>query len=558
MKDDEATVSPPSLQEFVIQRPMAEGCLPTVETGFTNLTHVRGDSGTMVMIQLQPQHLHLLDQSVLLPLLTKIMETSQYTFALASATSPQEQQAIIQASAIEQARIPKLLLRQEQEQLDETTMTAPSPTTTPSAHNSVFERSKYIPLRLSLSERKMLRLVEASMNCCDYTSLVDVPSTRLSKNKRTHAQLKGITSVLRGLVTACDYAAGQKLASGDSEFSQYQPFLCQMLEIARRHKIMNPEKMRTEYGQLVYLLQDAVQQAEHLGFSVQSPIETVYKFLQERGGLALLSDKWVETATEEILADKKTRSQIQMEIQRKERAVSSLKRKYASSQLTSDEIHLCLYSICDNNSFLNSNRVPIDKIIQFLSKHFSPTEIPKGYSLSIVSGQEGARLSHNHERQYSFALQSLTLWRDIIDDMFRLWAMAEQDLLSESVGYSLQDTGQGMQRVQQSPRTYKAMQQILVRVQGKVQQWVGSSVIHLGDHNVPNSLSFIDKYTQGKNRTKERIQRIQYRLVYRSSKRLWRSSHALTHTLDHSFCYNTSSSYFGSYCRLFGKSRKVV
>jgi len=81
--------------------------------------------------------------------------------------------------------------------------------------------------------------------------------------------------------------------------------------------------------------------------------------------------------------------------------------------------------------------------------------------------------------------------------MFRLWHMAEEDLLSASVTYALTDTGQGYQRVQQSPRTYKAMQQILARVQGKVKQWVGSSVIHLGDHNVPNALSFIDKYTQG-------------------------------------------------------------
>ena len=151
----------------------------------------------------------------------------------------------------------------------------------------------------------------------------------------------------------------------------------------------------------------------------------------------------------------------------------------------------------DNNSFLNSNRVPIDKIIAYLQDFFEPSKIEKDYSLSIVSGQDGARLSHSHERQFYFALQSLTLWRDIIDDMFRLWAMAEEDLLSESVTYSLQDTGQGMQRVQQSPRTYKSMQKILSRVQGKVNQWVGSSVIHLGDHNVPNALSFIDKYTQG-------------------------------------------------------------
>ena len=75
--------------------------------------------------------------------------------------------------------------------------------------------------------------------------------------------------------------------------------------------------------------------------------------------------------------------------------------------------------------------------------------------------------------------------------------MAEEDLLSESVSYALQDTGQGFQRVQQSPRTYKSMQKILMRVQGKVSQWIGSNVIHLGDHNVPNALTFIDKYTQG-------------------------------------------------------------
>ena len=157
-----------------------------------------------------------------------------------------------------------------------------------------------------------------------------------------------------------------------------------------------------------------------------------------------------------------------------------------------------IYLFSDNDSFLNSNRVPIDKVIIYLQQFFSSSEIEDGYSLSIIDGQDGSRLSHSHERQYYFALQSLTLWRDIIDDMFRLWAMAEEDLLSESVSYVLQDTGQGFQRVQQSPQTYRSMQKILSRVQAKVNQWVGSNVIHLGDHNVPNSLTFIDKYTQGK------------------------------------------------------------
>lgn len=141
---------------------------------------------------------------------------------------------------------------------------------------------------------------------------------------------------------------------------------------------------------------------------------------------------------------------------------------------------------------MNSNRVPVDKVIDFLKIHFSPNEIEEGYSLAIVSGEDGARLSHSHERQYYFALQSLTLWRDIIDDMFRLWAMAEEDLLNETITYSLQDTGQGLQRVQQSPRTYKAMQRIVTRVQALVGHWVGSTVIHMGDNNVANALVFID------------------------------------------------------------------
>lgn len=61
---------------------------------------------------------------------------------------------------------------------------------------------------------------------------------------------------------------------------------------------------------------------------------------------------------------------------------------------------------CDNDSFLNSNRVPIDKMIRYLEHYFSPdTPADDEYSLAISAGEDGARLTHSHARQYNFALQ---------------------------------------------------------------------------------------------------------------------------------------------------------
>jgi hypothetical protein len=78
-------------------------------------------------------------------------------------------------------------------------------------------------------------------------------------------------------------------------------------------------------------------------------------------------------------------------------------------------------------------------------------------------------------------------------DFFHLWSLAEQDLLSETVRYRLMDTGQGLNRVQGAPKTSRMMHSILNRAQKSVGSWVGSSVIHLGDRDVPNALNFIGK-----------------------------------------------------------------
>jgi hypothetical protein len=79
---------------------------------------------------------------------------------------------------------------------------------------------------------------------------------------------------------------------------------------------MNPATMRTEYGKLIYLLQDFVRlQADgHLdgvfvkNISLIAPIQTVYTFLEQRQGLGMLEDKWITVATEEILALGKSRT----------------------------------------------------------------------------------------------------------------------------------------------------------------------------------------------------------------------------------------------------------
>ena len=101
-----------------------------------------------------------------------------------------------------------------------------------------IERSKYIPLRLTLDERKVLRLVQAALNVSDYTDKVDILCFEY-KTKRMAAQLKDICAILSGLVIANDYSKGQQLLK-DKEFSDFSEYFQNVFEIGRRHKIMNP------------------------------------------------------------------------------------------------------------------------------------------------------------------------------------------------------------------------------------------------------------------------------------------------------------------------------
>lgn len=118
------------------------------------------------------------------------------------------------------------------------------------------------------------------------------------------------------------------------------------------------------------------------------------------------------------------------------------------------------------------------------------------FPIDIRNGSNGARLTHPHETQVVFVSQTLQLWIIILSRMFQLWYSADLDLTS-GASYQLADTGQGLNRVQSAPTVAQVMQACLTQAQNASEfQWIGSSVIHLGDAYVPNALVFIDKYCQ--------------------------------------------------------------
>ena len=149
-------------------------------------------------------------------------------------------------------------------------------------------RAKYIPVRLSYEERKHLRQCQALMRGHEYTQTVDGKKHK-SEARRSHAKVKSIASVLTGMITVLNAEAGAKIARS-KDFARYRKAIQTLFEIARRYKIMNPDRMRGEYGKMLYLLQDCAQAdlTEQLGFQVVVPVKTVYDILEEGGGLAML------------------------------------------------------------------------------------------------------------------------------------------------------------------------------------------------------------------------------------------------------------------------------
>ncbi|KAK2950415.1 putative UPF0652 like protein [Blattamonas nauphoetae] len=480
--------------------------------------------------------------------------------------------------------------------------TVPPSVLPPSVKYRWIVRAATIPLRLDEGEKSDLDILEAALNVSEYTDHIDVYS-RGDKSLKIVKYFEELCAIVSGLAISRHYKTGQQLVK-DKQFSKYADFFQHMFEVGRRYKVMNPDKMRTTYGKLIYAMMDInlPQVQRTLGFSCNSPIYTVHRFCEEKGILDMLNEDEMDIATREITGDQKSRETIQQELQEKEQAINNLIQKYSMSgsktptplnphdetdqedvpeplsTATPDDVRRVIYSLADNTSFLRSNSEPCQRMLNLLFYYFDPNEnvikplvrqeqekhdkkqkekeeTPQNEDneeaddekdddgddnqvedesseeeprrgffqfwnqptvsssralagppsntfkakshLSIRAGAGGARLSHSHPTQFNYVKQTLLLWREILNEFFALWIIAENDLLAENNYYHLRDTGQGLNRMQSCPGTSRAMSKVMGRVMDHLKEpWVGLSVVHLGDSNVPNAFVFLDKYTQ--------------------------------------------------------------
>ena len=117
---------------------------------------------------------------------------------------------------------------------------------------------------------------------------------------------------------------------------------------------------------------------------------------------------------------------------------------------------------------LHVNHNPCNTMLSYLTNYFHPTTASNStLSLAIHSSRDGTRLSHDHTKLFAYVQQSLTLWHEILNK------------LSETVGYWLRDTGQGLNRVQAVLKTSRITHAILHKAWQSIGHWVGSTDIHM-------------------------------------------------------------------------------
>lgn len=354
----------------------------------------------------------------------------------------------------------------------------------------------HIPVRLSPQERKIQRLMRGIILASCYTDKVDCFAA-LNGN-RDLIVAKELSNTLTGLIVGLDLKEAHRFLE-EREFDPYRTAIQTAIETSRRYKIMNPDLLRTDYVKFLYMVQDAVQidsVVDMLGFSVVKPLKTVGQLCKKEGIHDLLKDNRLPLCVTPI-PFLENRDALNRCLRCKDVTVEEVAEDHArQSKCSVDTVTLAIRSLNDANCFANDNVKTIEILLKLLKENFSPNTCTSETNLAISEGHDGSRLTHSHSQQYAFVLQSLTLWKNICRNMYSLWSLAEEDILSPHEKYELRMTGQGLQRVQKAPKLFRAVQELLQETKKEIGTWVGSEYIHLGDDQVPNAFHFIDKYGQ--------------------------------------------------------------
>ena len=267
---------------------------------------------------------------------------------------------------------------QAEEQTRESSSSGTKPTPGGALRARLLLSAQWIPVRISPQDRVYLRLLEGALEVSEYTDKVDVVrgwGWRNSKQDTIRDQISDLLQLLLGLVVAGNYKEGTNLVSG-GDMQQNAAFFQKVLEIGRRFKITNPEKMRCTYGKLIYLLQDS---PSAMDFSLKGDIKTVHSVLEEKGGLEMLEDEDAVVAIDAVsnavnyAQAPASREQVEQRGAAKQAAIERLCKRYASPSLSVDDIQYCLASLSDFNSFIDSNRRPVDDMLILLKSFFDPS-----------------------------------------------------------------------------------------------------------------------------------------------------------------------------------------
>eukprot|EP01061_Rhynchopus_euleeides_P039162 TRINITY_DN67204_c0_g1_i1.p1 TRINITY_DN67204_c0_g1~~TRINITY_DN67204_c0_g1_i1.p1 ORF type:complete len:475 (+),score=175.94 TRINITY_DN67204_c0_g1_i1:53-1477(+) len=367
-----------------------------------------------------------------------------------------------------------------------------------------------VPLRLTPEERSLQRLLASALDVSEYTNKVE--ATSRYRHDVILAQLYELYQIMLGLNINASANKGKKMLvdmfkQGSSKEAalatkECQAWLAKVFEIGRRYKRMNPDKMRTEYGKLITIMQDAVDQQGCMRINVKIPVMTVDAVLERHGLEGLLSDPELEVAAKPVAA---SADGVQESVREKEAKIKELAERHGAGDAEKrDVVELAIRSLDDGACVLRDNAEILTSMMGLLEEYFHPKTgkqvgNPHG-DISIAAARGGSKLTHSHTQHYFYVLESLTLWRCIMKNIFSLWSIAEEDMLDSQTSYRRRNTGQGVHRVKSAPLTYRAMHQHIASASEEMRErgssWIGTKIVHLGDDDVPNALVFIDKYTQ--------------------------------------------------------------